>query len=98
MDGYVREINDDFFDWFIIDEDEMIRFFDGMPFRPITEEKSVVVSKVSCQVPRPGPYYLLLDIGSRQNDRQVEVVCAESLSSLQLCLYAASWTSVHSPT
>ncbi len=74
IEGFVREVNNDFFDWYIADEDEMIRFFDGMPFRPIDGEKNTVVSKVSCEIPHPGPWYLLLDIGSRQNDRQVEVI------------------------
>jgi hypothetical protein len=73
IEGYVREINNDFFDWCIVDEDNMIRFFDGRRFRTITGEKNTTISKVNCRIPHSGPYYLLLDIGSRQNDRQVEV-------------------------
>ena len=74
IEGYVREINNDFFDWFIVDENEMVRFFDVLRCKPIAGRKNVTVSKVSCRVAGSGPYYLLLDIGSRLNDRQVEVV------------------------
>ncbi len=71
--GFVREVNSDFFDWCIVDEDNLVRFFDGKSFSYIDGEKNTVVSKVHCQVPHSGPWYLLLDIGSRQNDREVEV-------------------------
>ena len=73
VEGYVREINNDFFDWYIVDEDNMIRYFDGRRFSTITGEKNTTISKVNCRIPHSGPYYLLLDIGSRQNDRQVEI-------------------------
>ena len=78
IEGYVHEINNDFFDWVIVDEDEMVRFFESTRYRRVAGKKNVTVSKINCQVPHAGPYYLLLDIGSRLNDRQVEVVLRRS--------------------
>lgn len=79
IEGYVRDINNDFFDWFIVDEDEMVRFFDRGRCKPVDGERNVTVSKVNCRLAGKGPYYLLLDIGTRLNDRQVEVVLRRSL-------------------
>ncbi len=71
--GFVREVNGDFFDWYIVDENNLIRFFNGRRFDRIDGKENTVASKVQCRIPHSGPWYLLLDIGNRVNDREVEV-------------------------
>ena len=70
--GFVREVNGDFFDWYIVDEDNMLRFLKGELFTYLDGEENVQASKVKCRMHHAGPWYLMLDLGNRRQDREVE--------------------------
>ncbi len=73
IDGYVEEIDGDYFDWYVVDEDNMIRCLNGVDFDHIDGDENVHASKVKCRIPHDGPWYLMLDLGMRRYDRKVEV-------------------------
>ena len=73
IQGHVQEVDGDFFDWYIVDEDNMLRFLNSKTFDYIDGDENAQASKVRCRVTHSGPWYLMLDIGNRRNDRRVEV-------------------------
>jgi hypothetical protein len=73
LDGFVEEIDGDYFDWFIVNENNMIRFLNGEDFDYVSGDENVQASKVKCRISQDGPWYLMLDIGNRRYDRKVVV-------------------------
>jgi len=73
IDGYLEEIDGDYFDWYVVDEDNMIRCLNGDDFDHIDGDENVHASKVKCKIPHDGPWYLMLDLEMRRYDRKVEV-------------------------
>jgi len=70
--GYVQEVDGDFFDWYVVDEDNMLRFLNGETFTYIEGEENAQASKVKCRITHAGPWYLMLNLGNRRYDRNVE--------------------------
>jgi len=75
LDGFVAEVDSQFFDWWIVDEVNLVRYLDtgNEEFEPLAGEIDVTASKVQCVAPHDGPWYLLLDITGKQNRREIEV-------------------------
>jgi hypothetical protein len=73
IDGYVEEVDGDSFDWFIMDEENMVECLNGKDYDYLDGEENVRASKVDCDIPHDGPWYLMLDLGTRRYDRRVKV-------------------------
>jgi hypothetical protein len=73
IDRYLEESDGYDFDWWIVDEENMILYLNKEDYDMIDGDVNVRASKVSCKVPDGGPWYLLLDTSGRQYDREVEV-------------------------
>ena len=73
IEGYLEEIDGDYFDWYIVDEDNMVECLKGENFDYIDGDENVQASKVNCDIPNDGPWYLMLDLGARRYDRKVKV-------------------------
>jgi hypothetical protein len=75
LDGFLAEVESQYFDWWIVDEENLVRYLDtgDEGFEPLEGEIDVTASKVQCEIPHDGPWYLLLDVTGKQNRRDVEV-------------------------
>ncbi len=71
--GHLQEIDGDFFDWYIVDEKNLVLFLNDEDCYYIDGDENVQACRVKSGIPHSGPWYLLLDIGNRRYDRKVEV-------------------------
>lgn len=73
VEGYIEEVDGDFFDWYVVDEDNMVECLKRGDFDYIDGEENVIAAKVNCPILEDGPWYLMLDLGTRRYDRRVRV-------------------------
>jgi hypothetical protein len=73
VEGYIEEVNGDFFDWYIVDEANMVECLNREEYDYVEGEENVIASRVDCTIPEEGPWYLMLDLGTRRYDRMVKV-------------------------
>lgn len=73
IDGHIAEVDGYNFNWWILDEANMIRYLNKKKFDPLENDVDIPASKVNCKIPHDGPWYLLLDIYGKRITREVEV-------------------------
>jgi hypothetical protein len=73
VDGHIAEVGSYHFNWFLLDEGNLIHFLNDERFIPLRSESEVAASKLQFKVPNDGPWFLLLDASGKQNPREVEI-------------------------
>ncbi|MFQ5909417.1 MAG: hypothetical protein ACE5IJ_01695 [Thermoplasmata archaeon] len=71
--GRVEEVEGDDFDWFIVDEANLVAFRNGQTYDFIDGGDHVAASIVDAYLDTPGPWFLILSNERRQIDRIIEV-------------------------
>lgn len=71
--GRLFELDGQDFDWAIVDERNSVRVHEGEDYSFEREGDHVHADTVSWKVPKPGPWFLILEIPYRQNPRSVKV-------------------------
>lgn len=72
--GYLREEDGYDFDWYILDEKNLVKFSEDEEFHASRLDEGVSTSRINWKVPKGGPWYLVLEIYRKSIVRTVEVV------------------------
>jgi hypothetical protein len=74
--GHIKELGGQPFDWYVADETNMVRFFNGdfEAFKSVRQGEGAPVYKIRpWRVKGEGPWYLIFDMYMKQIARRVEV-------------------------
>lgn len=71
--GRLSERSGDGFDWYIVDERNLILLRNGGNFQAAESGDHVIADSVRWSVARDGPWFLVLDLYGRSNERLIEV-------------------------
>lgn len=72
--GYLREEDGYDFDWYILDEKNLVKFSEDENFHASRSDEAVSTSRIRWKVPKGGPWYLVMAIYRKSIVRTVEVV------------------------
>ncbi len=73
IQGYVREVDGQDFDYYIVDERNLVAAQNGEEFNFVRSGESVAAERIRWKASRSGPWYLLLDLYGKQYDRTIRV-------------------------
>lgn len=71
--GRIEESDGEGFDWWILDERNLVKFKRGDDFKPARSEVDAGASSVNWRVKAPGPWFLALSLYGKKNARVVIV-------------------------
>ena len=73
VQGRIEERDGDDFDWYIVDEENLVLAKGEENFEDEAGDDHVPAAVVDWQVPTDGPWFLILSLYRRQNDREIAV-------------------------
>ena len=71
--GRLSELYGNDFDWYIVDERNLILAQNREDFSPARSGDHVSADRVQWGVPKEGPWLIVLDLYGRSNERRIEV-------------------------
>jgi len=71
--GRIEEVDGDEFDWYIVNEKNLVKFKKGEDFSPAKSDEDTGASTVKWKVKKQGPWFLLLSLYGKKNTRVVAI-------------------------
>ncbi len=71
--GRIQEVDGDDFDWYIVDEENLIAYLNREEFEYADGNDHVAATTVDWVVDEEGPWFLVLDLYRRYNTRIIEI-------------------------
>ncbi len=83
MKGHLDETSNQPFDWYIVDEKNLVFFKKGdiRKFKPLDEGHDDPAYEVDKQIPHQARWYLILDSYGKKTDREIRVDFEDSKRS-----------------